>query len=242
MMVAEVSGPVEGDAFGEALLDRLNGASAPIIVERDDGLLEVDGHDYVGAWSDRDAWAAEQARGRVLDVGAGAGRATLALRARGHEVVALDTSPGAIEACRRRGLTEVFPGTVEDLAAAGEEPFDTALMLGNNLGLLGSPERAGEFFAALGAVLRPGGVVVGTGLDPYQTDRRAHLDYHEANRRRRRLPGQLSIRVRYERLATPWFDLLWLSPHELAEMAGRSGWQVAGMCPGTLYGAVLTRA
>src|SRR5215469_2807903 len=94
-------------------------------------------------------WALARAPGRVLDLGAGAGRASLVLQERGQDVVALDVSPGAIEVCRRRGVHQVYLGTVAELAATRPAPFDSVLMLGNNLGLLGSPQHAREVLAAL---------------------------------------------------------------------------------------------
>jgi SAM-dependent methyltransferase len=237
-----MTGPDEGDAFGQALLDRLSGDSAkPVMVERDDGMVDVDTFDYLAAWDDQAAWALDRARGRVLDVGAGAGRASLAVQDRGQEVVALDTSPGAVQACRRRGVREVFLGTVEELAASQPQAFDSILMLGNNLGLLASPDRAGDLLRTLGTLLRPGGIIAGTCLDPYQTTEQAHLAYHQRNRRRGRMPGQVTIRVRYQQLATPWFDLLWLSPAELAELTASAGWQLAETLPGAIYSATLTR-
>jgi SAM-dependent methyltransferase len=178
----------------------------------------------------------------VLDVGAGAGRASLAVQERGQDVVALDVSPGAVEVCRRRGVKQVFCGTVAELAAAGPGPFDGVLMLGNNLGLVGSPQRAPHVLAALGGVLRPGGVIVGACIDPYQTGRPVHLAYHERNRRAGRMPGQVTIRIRYQRLATNWFDLLWMSLTELDQIAAAAGWGVTGALPGAEYRAVLARA
>jgi SAM-dependent methyltransferase len=236
-----VTGPEEGDAFGRALLDRLDGINRTIVLERDDGFTEADESDYLAGWNEHDSWAVQRVRGRVLDVGAGAGRASLALQARGHEVVALDVSAGAIEACRRRGVNDVFLGTMEDLAASGTEPFDSVLALGNNLGLLGSAEGAGDVLNALGAVLRPGGVIVGTCIDPYQTSDDVHLAYHQRNRDRARMPGQCTIRVRYRRLATGWFDLLWMSITELGELVAPAGWRIAEVLPGPVFGAVLAR-
>jgi hypothetical protein len=38
--------PVEGDAFGQGLIQLFEAGSATVVVERDDGLIEVDGFDY----------------------------------------------------------------------------------------------------------------------------------------------------------------------------------------------------
>lgn len=122
------------------LLARLEGSGGALVIERDDGLLEVDGSDYfrdIASWDDRDRWVLERAHGRVLDVGAGGGRTSLALQQRGQEVVALDVSAGAIEVCQRRGVSNVFLGSVDDLAAKGDGgDFDTFVMMGGNIGLL----------------------------------------------------------------------------------------------------------
>jgi hypothetical protein len=127
------------------------------------------------------------------------------------------------------------------VAASGVAPLDAVLTLGNNLGRLGSPELAPEVLAALGAVLRPGGVIVGACIDPYQTDKPVHLAYHERNRRTGRMPGQVAISVRYQRLATRWFELLWMSLAELGETAAPAGWRVTSALPGAEYRAVLAR-
>jgi hypothetical protein len=92
-----------------------------------------------------------------------------------------------------------------------------------------------------GAVLGPAGVIVGTCLDPYQTSEETHLAYHRRNRERGRMPGQITMRIRYQRLATAWFGLLWMSPDELTGLVSRHGWQVAEVLPGALYGVTLTR-
>ncbi|HTU72692.1 MAG TPA: methyltransferase domain-containing protein [Trebonia sp.] len=236
--------PALGDAVGEAFLDALAGRPDSLVVEREDGFIAADGLRYLGPLDERDEWAVGRLAGRVADVGAGAGRAALALQGRGQQVTALDTSPGAVRACRQRGVRDVYLGTAGQAAAGGlAGRFDSVLLLGNNIGLLGSREAAGPFLADLGALLRPGGVIVGTSSDPYQAGQRAHLDYHERNRRRGRLPGHATIRVRYQRLATSWFDWLIPSPGELEDLARPAGWQITDLRrgPGPHYAVVLGR-
>jgi SAM-dependent methyltransferase len=238
--------PIRGDSFGQALLARYEGRSSVIVIERDDGFAEVDASTDYFADAEADphwAWIAERVTGRVLDIGAGAGRAALTLQRAGHDVVALDVSPAAVEICRRRGVTSTFEGTVADLAAAEPppQPFDAFVAIGNNLGLMGSRAGAGPFLDALRALGAPGARLVGTMLDPYRTDDPDHLAYHEANRRAGRLGGEIRIRVRYRRTATDWFGLLWASADELAAIAADNGWAVTDTTGGEspLYAAEL---
>ena len=222
--------PTIGDAFGESLLAHVAGAGRTAhFVERDDGFLESGPPALYFAepedWLPVEAGAVAASRGEVLDIGAGAGRFALALQAEGHAVVALDTSPGAVEVCRHRGVEETFLGTVFDLADSTERRFDTMLLMGHNLGLIQSAAHAPRFLDALRRLSRPGARIVGTGR-MLATDDPSHLRYHERNRSAGRLPGQLRLRVRFREMATDWFDYLIVDPDDLDTMAQPTGWSV----------------
>lgn len=235
--------PSSEDAFGQALLARLDGRSGVAIIERDDGFIEADGSDYLAAMSEDDElweWTHSRLGRRVVDVGAGAGRASLVMQDQGLHVTALDVSPGAIEVCRQRGISETFLGTVLDLADTDVAPFDTFLCLGANLGLIGRADSARAFFDALGRLGGPDVRLLGTMVNPYVTGVAAHLSYHEANRTAGRPAGTVRIRVRYQLAATPWFELVWASPKELEETAEAHGWSVVAIHEtGAAYAAEL---
>ena len=55
-------------------------------------------------------------------------------------------------------------------------------------------------------------------FDPYGTKDPHDLAYHERNRRRGRLGGQIRLRVRYKAYATPWVDYLMVSFDEMEEI------------------------
>lgn len=230
--------PRIGDAFGLALLDYLeHGSEARShFIERDDGLLEAVDTGVVftreSEWSVAEASVAERARNRVLDVGAGAGRHALPLQEAGHDVVALDISPGAVEVCRRRGVRETFIGTVFQLADTDPEPFDTFLLCGNNYGLLESPDHAPRILGALARLAAPDAEIIGTCIDPFTTEDPLHLAYHALNRARGRLPAQLRLRSRWTDIASPWFDYLFVSVKGLEEMAEAAGWELVAYEPG----------
>ncbi len=229
------------DAFGAALLAFLDGGRHAYVVERDDGYIRAgDASVYFappGEWPGAEARILDHVRGRVLDVGAGAGRHALELASRGHDVVALDTSPGAAEACRRRGVAHVFAGSVYELDDAGG--FDTLLLAGHNLALLGSPAAAPVFLGRLAELARPGARIVGTARRATGTDDPDHLVYHDRNRAVGRPPGQVTMRVRYLRQASPWFDYWFMDPEELAAVAEPARWRVTHTEPITDDGSYL---
>ena len=224
------------DAFGQMLLD---GTDAEI-VERDDGFIAASMLNYfapVRRWATVERRALRFVRGRVLDVGVGAGRVALELQARGREVVAIDVSSGAVEVARNRGVQDVRLLALEDVDASLER-FDTLVMYGNNFGLFGSRAKARRLLRQLRPFV---GRIVATSNDPYGTDDPAHLAYQERNRARGRMSGQLRLRVRYRDLVGPWFEYLIVSPDEMAEIVEGTGWQIRHLVrdDGSYYVAVL---
>jgi SAM-dependent methyltransferase len=179
-------------------------------------------------WRSIERRALRFARGRVLDVGAGAGRVALHLQEKGHEVVAIDASPGAIEVCRRRGVRDARLMRIED-ADESLGTFDTVVMYGNNLGLLSSRTKAPRILKRLARITSERARILGECIDPYTTDDSDHLAYHERNRQRGRMGGQIRIRIRYREVATPWFDYLFLSRPELEELLEGTGWRLNRM-------------
>lgn len=242
--MAPVRDPEIGDAFGMAFLAHLTGGDGRHVVERDDGMVEPVGvSTYFGPpeeWPEQERAFLRRAVGAVLDVGAGAGRHSLALQDDGAVVTALDPSPGAAEVCRLRGLRDVFCGTIHDLP--DHLRFETFLLLGNNLGLAAGPSEAPTFLGRLRALASPGARIYGSCIDPYETEDPLHLAYHERNRSVGRSGGQVTIRVRYRNIATDWFDLWWMTAAELAAVGEQAGWRLREHGPGPVYYAVLEAA
>jgi 2-polyprenyl-3-methyl-5-hydroxy-6-metoxy-1,4-benzoquinol methylase len=235
------------DAFGYELLDHLEGKKTYEIIERDDGMFSVGlgAALYFSAYED---WpAAEQrtmtyVRGRVLDIGCGAGRHALYLQGQGFDVLGIDNSPGALEVCQRRGFTKT---SLRPLTQVSRElgDFDTVLMMGNNFGLVGTPRRARWFLRRLKGMTSPEARIIAATRDVRYTDVPEHLAYHERNRAQGKLIGQVRIRVRYKRYVTRWLDLLMVSKDELREIIDGTGWALAETMDGEggQYVAVLER-
>ena len=237
------------DAYGHALWDYLHSKGRGYeIVERDDGYVDVSGGRgmYLAAypdWPPRHRQAIRYAKGRVLDVGCGAGRHALYLQGRGLDVLGIDTSPLAVTVCQRRGLKHA---RVMSIAQVGPALgiFTTVLMLGNNFGLFGDRRGARRILKRLHAMTGADARIVAETIDIYQTDNPFHLPYHRRNWRRGRMTGQVRMRVRYQTYATPWFDYLFVSRDEMQRLLRGTGWAVKQFIPrrGPLYVAVIVKA
>lgn len=98
--------------------------------------------------------ALEEAQGRILDVGAGSGCHSIALRTMGKEAVAIDISPLSVEVMKRRGVDARNVNLYDE---SFTDKFDTILMLMNGTGIIGTLENMSAFFARIRQLLSPGG-------------------------------------------------------------------------------------
>jgi SAM-dependent methyltransferase len=235
------------DAYGRIVWDYLHGKSTREIIERDDGWIDMSGGapSYFAEfknWPRHQQVAMKYVRGRVLDVGCGAGRCCLYLQKRGQPVVGIDASPMAIQTSRKRGVKDarLLPFTQ---IYRGLGRFDTILMMGNNFGLFGSRQRARWLLRRLRGLTTPDARIVAESNDVYQTKNPDHLRYHRVNRQRGRMSGQLRFRVRYASSCSPWFDYLMVSPDEMEEILAGTGWHVQRFLKssGSTYVAVIEK-
>jgi SAM-dependent methyltransferase len=225
------------DAYGAMLLAGFEGEPVVEIVERDDGFISASRFGtalYLAPfrrWPAHHRRAMRFVRGRVLDVGCGGGRVAVHVQERGQNVVAIDTSPGAIEVCGRRGVRDArllsIDGLDESLGV-----FDTIVMFGNNFGLFANARKAKRLLRRFHELTSDRGRIVAETRDVYTTDDPVHLAYQERNRRRGRMGGQIRIRVRYRDRATPWFDYLMVSPGELDDLLLGTGWSAGRIFEG----------
>ncbi len=238
------------DAYGQQLLAQFNSKIPTAeFIERDDNY--IDSGSQAGLyfseyedWSALERRAIDRARGKVLDVGCGAGRHSLYLQRKGFDVTGIDNSPGAIEVCRLRGLKNAFVRSIADVDRFEPDTFETILMFGNNFGLLGSAENAKSILKKFARITTANAQIIAGTRNPYKTDVPEHLEYHEFNRRRGRMPGQIRMRIRYGKTVGEWFDFLFVSPEEMPEILENTDWQIKEFIDqgGSNYYAVIERS
>jgi len=216
------------DAFGQQFWAQYKGTESFEVMEREDGYIDVgDPKLYFSEykdWAPFEQKAMKFVKGRVLDIGCGAGRHSLYLQEKGFNVLGIDSSPLAIEICRLRGLRKTEVMTIDE-AQFESDSFDTILMMGNNFGLLANFKKARRLLKRFGKMTSKEAIIIAGTRDVYKTDSPAHLRYHEFNRRRGRMSGQIRMRLRFKEYTSKWFDYLMASKDELGEILKGTGWK-----------------
>lgn len=220
------------DAFGEQLLAQYNRKTPSAeIIERDDDYIDTGSEPGLyfaeyKQWSPLEKRVIKQARGRILDIGCGAGRHSLYLQEKGFDVTGIDNSTGAIKVSKSRGLKKALVRPITEIDKFKPNSFDTILMLGNNFGLFGDAENAKLILQKMSRITTTAAQIITGTRDPYQTEDRLHLEYHKLNKKRGRMPGQIRMRVRYRKTVGEWFDYLLVSPDEMREIFAATDWQI----------------
>jgi SAM-dependent methyltransferase len=219
------------DAYGQEVWAFFQKKKSYEIVERDDGLIDLtEGPAAYFAefkdWPKIQKQAIKFAKGKVLDIGAGAGRVSLYLQKQGFDVTAIDNSPLAIEVCKKRGVKHARILPIEKISVFKPSTFDTIIMFGNNFGLFGSFKKAKTLLKKLHRITSPSALIIAESTDPYKTDDPAHLAYHKFNKKRGRMPGQLRIRIRFRNYISDWFDYLLVSKDEMKKILKDTGWRI----------------
>ena len=101
--------------------------------------------------------ALKLAKGKILDVGCGAGSHSLYLQQKGFEVTAIDISAKAIQACQLRGVKDA---RVQHLLELKNEQFDTILLLMNGTGIFGTLAETSKYLQKLKSLLTPNGQIL----------------------------------------------------------------------------------
>lgn len=219
------------DAYGQEVWAFFLGKKSFEVIERDDGFVDFS----TGApayfaefkdWPKIQKQAIKYACGRVLDVGAGAGRVSLYLQKRGFDVVAIDNSPLAIKVCKKRGVKHAKVLPIEHIDKFKPNSFDSIIMFGNNFGLFANFKKAKLLLKKFHRITSSSALIITENVDPYKTEDPVHLAYHKFNKKRGRMPGQLRIRVRFRNYIGNWFDYLLVSKNEMKEILKDTGWRV----------------
>lgn len=236
------------DAYGQEIWAFLKGEKAYEIIERSDGYVDLSGgpENYFAGfrdWPEIEKEAIKMAKGKVLDIGAGAGRNSLYLQKKGFKITAIDNSPLAIKVCKKRGVKDAKVLPIEKISIFKKNTFDTVLMFGNNFGLFSDYKKAKRLLKILYKITKKDALILTESNDPYKTKDPLLLSYHKLNKKKGRMPGQIKIRVRFKSYIGSWFDYLLVSKEEMNDILKGTGWRVKKFIDSdkTIYMAILEK-
>lgn len=167
---------------------------------------------------DFERYALDLCRGRILDLGAGAGPHTLALQAKGQRVVAVEGSSPLAGLLKARGTASVVCADFRYWWRGG---FDTVLMLMNGLGPVGSLAGLRRFLAHARRFLAPGGQFLIDGAEAAPGVPRGTTPWPPAGD----YVGQAWIELSYAGRTGRPFRELYVDLETLARVAAAANWR-----------------
>lgn len=213
------------DLFGKAILDYQTG-NAPENLLTETSISEEDEMSVAYLFRTYtempkiEQKALQLAKGRVLDVGCGAGSHSIYLQnERKLDVTAIDISPAAIEACGLRGVNKAI---ATDLMEMDGEKFDTILLLMNGTGIFGKLKKISKYLQKLKSMLNPGGQILIDSSDIiYMFDEDedggkwipSDIDYY----------GEVTFTVKYKDETEDTFNWLYIDYNTLQNAAHANG-------------------
>jgi SAM-dependent methyltransferase len=172
--------------------------------------------------------ALKRCKGKILDIGAGAGAHSIWLKEKGLEVVSIDISPLSCEVMRKRGLTNVLCGNIYSLT---NQKFDTILLLMNGAGVAQTLPGLSVLLNHLKQLLNPGGKILADSSDLLYlfTDENGESWIDIASDT---YYGEMEYQLSYKTVRGKKFPWLFVDSDTLTEYAERSGFKVVDKVKG----------
>jgi SAM-dependent methyltransferase len=223
------------DLFGKAILDYQTNTSPEDIVT-ETNITEADEMEVAYLFRDFNSMpkieqtALQLAKGKILDVGCGAGSHSLYLQENGLEVTAIDISSNAIKACELRGIKMARVQNVLDIE---NEKFDTILLLMNGTGIFGSLNNTAVYLQKLKSLLAPNGQILIDSSDIIYM-------FDEAEDGSKWIPadgyyGELTFSISYKNQIEDPFPWLYLDYNTLQNAAHANGLQCELLAEGVHF-------
>ena len=174
--------------------------------------------------------ALRMAQGHILDVGAGSGCHSMALKEMGKDVLAIDISPLSVQVMIERGLDARQINVFDERFM---ERFDTVLMLMNGSGIIGKLANLELFFQRMKRLLNPGGCILMDSSDLrylFEDEDGSFLidlaaDYY----------GEIDFRMQYKQVKGDSFDWLYIDFDTLSMYAAQYGFMAEKVQEGEHY-------
>lgn len=212
---------------GLAMLDYWEGDTEAILtMHSDDGeVMDVPAGVYFRShpeWPLVERTAVDLCRGRVLDVGAGAGCHSLVLQEHDCDVTAIDILPECVQIMRERGIKDA---RLADVFRFQEAPYDTILMLMNGIGFVETLPGLERYLNSIGRLLKSGGQIL---FD--SSDGRYDISPHdpasvEVDLQGGSYFGEVEMWLEYKGIRGLNFKWLYVDTETLQRYAEKCGWR-----------------
>ena len=216
------------DLFGKAILDfQTNNSPENIITETN--ISKADEMDVAYLFRSYkempklEQKALQLSKGKILDVGCGAGSHSLYLQEKGFEVTSIDISENATKACQLRGLKNAKVQNVLDLDSDlhPNNKFDTILLLMNGTGIFGILAETSKYLLKLKNLLNQNGQILIDSSDLiYMFDENEDGSYLVPTNN---YYGELTFTISYKNQTEATFPWLYLDYNTLQNIAIANG-------------------
>lgn len=161
--------------------------------------------------------ALSRVKGKILDVGAGAGIHANYLQDSGYDVTCIDISEGAVDHLKAMGLK----AERTNFFSYSNQQFDTLLMLMNGIGIAGKLSNLERTLEHAKSLLKPGGKILCDSSDIrylYEDEDGSlwidlNTEYY----------GNFRFQMKYKKEKGPWFDWLYVDFDNLFQTAKKVG-------------------
>ena len=223
------------DVFGKALLDYQNGNSSEDIatnssLDEEDSISLSHLFRNFEQMPKTEQVALDYCKGRVLDIGCGAGSHSLHLQEKGLSVTALDISEGAILVSKSRGVEQTI---CSDIMNYSVKKYDTLLLLMNGIGIVGKLANLDAFLKHAKKLLTLGGCIILDSSDiiyMYETEN-GHYDISDIEN----YYGEVEFTMTYKDEESSPFNWLYIDFETLKAAALKNGFQCEMLFTGSHF-------
>ncbi len=167
--------------------------------------------------------ALESCRGKILDIGAGAGCHSLLLQNRNDDVTALDISVLSAGVMKKRGIKKVVNQDIFEYLSTTDEKYDTLLMMMNGIGVAGNLNKLKCFLQKAKKILKPGGEII---FDSSNIEYLYDIESGDPSKKNGNYYGVITYRMKYRKIKGEKFNWLYLDYDSAVKIAAQQGYKL----------------